>query len=127
MRVSHMNSVEARIVMPPVNTIIVQTMLLPPERRSEEALGQAQRLLTRSLAPVEQALDGREYLSGPFTAADIMLGHAIFMSNRLGCVTDEMPNLKGYVQRVAARPAFETAIQLDSALGNAWLSADRWS
>ena len=32
------------MVMPPINTIVVQTILLPPERRDETALGQAQRL-----------------------------------------------------------------------------------
>ena len=100
------------MVMPPINTIMVHSVLLPPERRNEEVLGQAKRLLTRSLAPVEAALEGREYLVGDFTAADIMLGHAIFMSNRLGCVTDEMPNLEAYVKRVEARPAFQTAIQM---------------
>jgi glutathione S-transferase len=100
------------MVMPPINTIMVHTVLLPPERRNEETLGQAQRLLTRSIAPVETALEGREYLVGDFSAADIMLGHALFMSSRLGRLTDEMPNLKGYVQRIEARPAFQTAIQM---------------
>jgi len=98
--------------MPPVNTIVVQTVLLPPERRDETALGQAQRLLTKALEPVEEALAGNDYLIGDFSGADIMLGHACFMSNRLGCVTDEMPNLKGYVERIAARPAFKYAIEL---------------
>ncbi len=100
------------MVMPPVNTIVVQTVLLPPERRDETALGQAQRLLSKALAPVDEALAGREYLIGDFSGADIMLGHACFMSNRLGCVPDEMANLKGYVERVAARPAFKTAIEM---------------
>ena len=100
------------MVMPPVNTIVVQTILLPPDRRDEKALGQAQRLLTKALVPVDEALTGKDYLIGDFSAADIMLGHACFMSNRMGCVTDEMPNLKGYVERVAARPAFDTAINL---------------
>lgn len=98
------------MVMPPVNTIVVQTILLPPERRDETALAQAKKLLTRALAPVDEALAGKDYLIGDFSAADIMLGHACFMSNRLGCVTDEMTNLKGYVERVAARPAFQTAM-----------------
>ncbi|MBJ39490.1 MAG: glutathione S-transferase [Gammaproteobacteria bacterium] len=98
------------MVMPPVNTIVVQTVLLPPERRNEEALGQAQRLLSRALVPVNEALEGKDYLIGDFSAADIMLGHACFMSNRLGCVADDMTNLKGYVERIAARPAFQTAI-----------------
>ncbi len=100
------------MVMPPVNTIVVQTVLLPPERRDETALGQAQRLLTKALAPVDAALAGRDYLIGDFSAADIMLGHACFMSNRLGCVPDEMENLKAYVGRVEARPAFQVAIQM---------------
>lgn len=98
------------MVMPPVNTIVVQTLLLPPDRRDETALGQAQRLLTKALGPVDEALSGREYLIGDFSAADIMLGHACFMSNRLGCVPDDMANLKAYVERVAARPAFDKAI-----------------
>ncbi len=98
------------MVMPPVNTIVVQTVLLPPERRDETALAQAQRLLTRALAPIEEALQGRDYLIGDFSAADIMLGHAVFMSNRLGCVTDEMPNIKGYIERIEQRPAFQKAM-----------------
>ncbi|MEL0065113.1 MAG: glutathione S-transferase family protein [Gammaproteobacteria bacterium] len=98
------------MVMPPVNTIVVQTLLLPPDRRDETVLGQAQRLLTKALAPVDEALAGRDYLIGDFSGADIMLGHACFMSNRLGCVPDEMANLKGYVERIAARPAFDKAI-----------------
>ena len=98
------------MVMPPVNTIVVQTVLLPPERRDETALAQAQKLLTRALAPVDEALAGKDYLIGDFSGADIMLGHACFMSNRLGCVTDDMTNLKGYVGRVADRPAFQKAM-----------------
>lgn len=98
--------------MPPVNTTVVQTVLLPPERRDETALGQAQRLLGKALAPVNDALEGRDYLIGNFSAADIMLEHACFMSNRLGCVSDDMTNLKAYVERVQARPAFQTAITM---------------
>ena len=98
--------------MPPVNTIVVQTVLLPPDRRNPEALAQAQKLLGRAVAPVDEALEGREYLIGDFSAADIMLGHSLFMANRLGQVSDELKNLKAYVERIAARPGFEKAINL---------------
>ena len=98
------------MVMPPINTIMVPSVLLPPERRNEETLGQAQRLLGRSVAPVDAALEGREFLVGAFSAADVMLGHALFMANRLGQVSDELANLKGYVKRIADRPAFQTAM-----------------
>jgi glutathione S-transferase len=97
------------MVMPPVNTIVVQTILRPPDRRDATALAQAKKLLTRSWAPVDQALEGKDYLIGNFSAADIMLGHAAVMSNRLGCVTDDMRNLRAYCARIEARPAFQKA------------------
>ena len=100
------------MVMPPVNTIVVQTVLLPPDRRDETALKQAQKLLGKALQPVNESRAGKDYLIGDFSGADIMLGHACFMSNRLGCVPDEMEHLKGYVGRVEARPAFQTAITM---------------
>ena len=42
-----------------------------------------------------------------------MLGHACFMSNRMGCVKDEMVNLKDYVNRISERPCFKTAIEME--------------
>ena len=79
---------------------------------SATVLGQAQKLLSKALEPVNQTLAGKDYLIGDFSGADIMLGHACFMSNRLGCVSEEMTNLKGYVARVEARSAFQTAITM---------------
>lgn len=93
------------MVMPPINTIVVQTVLLPPDRRDATALTQAQRLLGKALQPVETILEGKDYLIGDFSAADVMLGHACIMSHRLGVVTDDMPNLKAYAERLLARPA----------------------
>ena len=100
------------MVMPPVNTIVVQTVLLPPDRRDETALSQSKKLLTRALEPVNTELSGKDYLIGNFSAADIMLGHACFMSNRLGCVPEEMSNLKRYVDNISSRPAFDLAINM---------------
>ena len=100
------------MVMPPINTIVVQTILLPPDRRDETVLGQAQRLLTKSLAPVNKTLEGKDYLIGDFSAADLMLGHSCFMGNRMGCVPDEMVHLKQYVEKISNRKAFKTAIEM---------------
>ena len=99
------------MVMPPMNTIVVQTILLPPERQNKEALDQATRLLTRALAPINEALDGKDYLIGDFSAADVMLGHSCFMSNRFGCVGEELTHLRAYVERIEARPCFQKAIK----------------
>lgn len=100
------------MIMPPMNTIVVHTILLPEDRRDPVVLGQAQRLLSKALEPVNEALEGRDYLIGDFSAADVMLGHSLFMSNRVGCVGDELANIKAYVARIENRPAFQTAITM---------------
>ena len=98
--------------MPPINTIVVQTILLPEDRRDETVLKQAKNLLTKALIPVDESLHDKEFLIGKFSAADIMLGHACFMSNRMGCITEDMVNLKGYVDRLSKRPSFKKAIEM---------------
>ena len=100
------------MVMPPMNQIVVQTILLPPDRRDETVLNQAKNLLTKSLAPVNENLANKDYLIGDFSAADLMLGHSCFMANRLGCVNDEMKSIKDYVARINDRPAFQKAITM---------------
>lgn len=99
------------MIMPPINTIVVQTILLPPERKNQEILEQAQKLLAKSLAPLNDALQGRNYFIGDFSAVDIMLGHSCYMARRIGCVSDEMKNLMAYLQRIETRPAFQIGIK----------------
>ena len=100
------------MVMPPMNTIVVHTIILPEERRDEVVLGQAQRLLSKALAPINHALEGKDYLIGDFSAADIMLGHALYMSKRLNCVSSELSNIVDYIARIESRPCFQKAINM---------------
>ena len=100
------------MVMPPMNQIVVQTVLLPPDRRDETVLNQAMNLLSKSLKPVNDYLEGKDYLIGEFSAADCMLGHSCFMANRFGAVNDKMINIKNYVTNIESRPAFQKAIML---------------
>ena len=96
--------------MPPINTIMVHSVLLPPDRRDPVVLGQAQRLLGKALVPVNATLEGKEYLIGNFSAADIMLGHSCVMAGRLGLIGELMPHLAAYVERLNARPALIKAL-----------------
>ena len=98
------------MVMPPINTIMVHTVLLPADRRDEKVLAQARRLLGKALAPVNDALEGKEYLIGNFSAADIMLGHSCIMSGMLGLIGDDTPHLAAYVERLKARPFLKEAM-----------------
>ena len=98
--------------MPPMNQIVVHTVLLPPDRRDETVLSQAKNLLSKSLNPVNANLEGKDYLIGEFSAADCMLGHSCFMANRFGAVNEDMENIKRYVSNIESRPAFQKAIAL---------------
>ena len=97
------------MIMPPVNTIVVETILLPPERRNRVNVDRATRLLTRMLGAVETALGEREYLAGDFSGADVMTGHACIVAARLGAEVSDKPNLRAYMERLQARPALRAA------------------
>jgi glutathione S-transferase len=97
------------MIMPPVNTIVVETILLPPERRNEENVARATKLLGRMLGAVDAHMAGREYLAGEFSGADIMTGHACTVARRLGADVSDKPNVEAYIERCNARPAMQRA------------------
>ena len=100
------------MIMPPMNAIVVETLLLPPERRSETHAKRATKLLGQMLTAVNAHLNGRDYLAGDFTAADIMTGHAALMARRLGADLEDKPHLLTYLERLSQRPALQTALTL---------------
>ncbi|MGB7302314.1 MAG: glutathione S-transferase family protein [Burkholderiaceae bacterium] len=97
------------MIMPPINNYVVETILLPPERRNPEMAARALKLLNRVLAAAEEHMEGREFLAGEFTIADTITGHAVIVSRRLGANFDQLPNLSAYADRLQARPAFQAA------------------
>jgi glutathione S-transferase len=97
------------MIMPPINNYVVETVLLPPDRRNPEMAARAVKLLNRVLEAAEAHMAGREYIAGDFTIADTITGHAIIMSRRLGADFANFPNLGAYADRLEARPAFKAA------------------
>ncbi len=97
------------MIMPPVNVVVVETKFLPEEKRNPVNIDRATRLLTKMLGAVEGALEGREYLAGDFSGADIMTGHACTVASRLGADISDKPNVTAYIERLNARPAMQKA------------------
>jgi len=97
------------MIMPPVNIIVVETILLPPERRNDANVARATKLLGQMLSAVDAHMEGREYLAGEFSGADIMTGHACTVSRRLGADVSDKPNVEAYIERCNARPAMQKA------------------
>jgi glutathione S-transferase len=92
-----------------VNTIVVETVFLSEERRNQVNIDRATKLLGRMLVAVDGHLEGKDYLAGDFSGADIMTGHACSVSARLGADISGLPNVTAYVERLEARPALVAA------------------
>jgi len=97
------------MIMPPVNNYVVETILLPPERRNEALAKRALKLLNRTLGAAEEHMQGRKFLADDFTIADTITGHAVIISRRLGADFTQLPNLSAYADRLESRPAFKAA------------------
>ena len=99
-------------IMGQVNILVVETILLPPEKRSDVNVNRALKLLRVALGNVDNRLQDREYLTGTFTGADIMTGHACFGAMNAGAEIDDYEHLNAYINRLLKRPALEKARSL---------------
>ena len=100
------------MIMPPLNTIVVETVLLPPERKNEVNVKRATKILGQILNSVEDRLNQVEYLAGEFSAADIMSGHALIMADHHGIDFSEKPKCQKYIGKLMSRPSLKKAWSL---------------
>ena len=98
--------------MPQVNTIVVETILLPPERKNEVNVARAFKLLNVALLNVNNNLENKDFLTGTFSGADIMTGHACIGAKRVGADISDLTNVKNYIDRLLSRPALQKAIKI---------------
>ena len=99
-------------IMGQVNILVVETILLPPEKRNDVNVNRALKLLRVALGNVDKRLQDREYLTGSFSGADIMTGHACFGAMKAGAEIEEYKQLKEYIDRLLERPALKKARSL---------------
>ena len=73
--------------------------------------------LFQRFAYVDQQLDGRSYLTGErFTVADAYLFVVVNWTNFHGLSLGDYPNLAAFMERVAARPKVQEALQAEGLL-----------
>ena len=71
--------------------------------------------LKRRLSYVNEALQGRAFLTGAsFTVADAYLFTILGWMDHLGIALGDYPAVKGFFERVQARPAVQAALKAES-------------
>jgi glutathione S-transferase len=97
-------------VEPPLWNLFVLDQLHQGEEWTKLRRAGAVDEVTARLAALSEWLDGRDYLLGRFTAADIPMTTALRFIRHTDLVGG-FPLLDAYVKRCEARPAFQTALR----------------
>lgn len=94
----------------PQTLVLRYTRLEKPENRNPKVASDYRRWFVARTAWVEQALgDGRAWLCGDFTVADIAVAYAFLLAESLEMLGDVGPQCQAYWQRAQAREGFRRA------------------
>lgn len=118
--IAALNSVE-----PSLMQIVMLDVFQAREPWSKDARPSAVEFAKSRLARASDALDGKEWLAGRFTIADIMMV-TVLRNLRHTDIMESFPILQAYQARGEARPAFQRALA-DQALGYESAKAERAS
>jgi glutathione S-transferase len=99
-----LNSVE-----PHVQNLTTIDLFFPNEEWAKQRRAGAEKLVKSRLDAVAASLEGRDYLEGRFTAADLVMTSVLRFLRHTSLVKD-MPVLAAFQARCEARPAFGRAL-----------------
>jgi glutathione S-transferase len=98
---------------PALSPVFLGLVRTPPEKRDAAAIEAARDATAKGLAILDRALAGHKFLLGDtLTMADIPLGCVAYRWYQLPIERPELPNLKAWYDRLAARPAFARHVML---------------
>lgn len=99
----------------PLTLVLRYSRLEPEERRSAQVAEDYRLWFLKRAQSVERALENAGHLcGGRFTMADIAVGYALYLADRLGVSADFEPRTRDYLARLTARPGFLRATELQS-------------
>jgi glutathione S-transferase len=92
-------------------TVYMRYRLFEPHRGLETAGDLYADWYVARLAKIAARLEGRDFLAaGRFTAADIAVAYALFLSTRIGLGDRLPPRLAEWLATMVARPGFQAAL-----------------
>ena len=95
----------------PLGDIIHHTVMKPPEERIAALVPDAEQRAGLCIDAVNEHMANRQYLlDDQFTAADIMMGYSLMLSQRVGVMKDEHQAALRYFNTLKEREGFKTAL-----------------
>lgn len=92
---------------PAIARIFAHTIRLPEEKRIPRLVEESRVEVDRCLAPLDAQLEGKEYILGRFTAADIALAPSLAAAPMLGIDLSKTPAVAAWMARMAERTAWK--------------------
>lgn len=109
---------DATITFP--QTVYMRFALFEKDKGWAEAGEAYAKWFWKRLVKVEQRLEGREYLCADrFTVADICVGYALILAERVGLDEGVPESLKAYRARLKAREGYRRAVEREKAVAAA--------
>ncbi|MFH5924815.1 glutathione S-transferase family protein [Roseomonas xinghualingensis] len=94
------------VLNPNVTLLFWALVRLPKEQRDEKAFAKAHAESIRLWHIAEEQLEGREYLCGAFSIADIGIGALVHRWHNLPLERPDLPRLAAYYERLRQHPGF---------------------
>src|SRR3954468_11211372 len=102
----------------PQTLVLRYTQLEPEERRNPQVANDYAKWFLGRLRAVEAATgQGESLCAGRFTAADIVIGFALGLAEKLGLSKDFGPNVTAYWQRLQQRDGYKRALAAETLAG----------
>jgi glutathione S-transferase len=100
----------------PQTLVLRYSKLEPEERRNPQVVADYTKWFFGRLRAIEAVVSSRDALcGGRFTAADISVGYALLVAERIGLSADFTPAVAAYWQRLQQRDGFCRAVKAETA------------
>jgi glutathione S-transferase len=93
----------------PASTLFRQMRFTPEGQRDQKVIDQARAEVTKNAETLAAGLQGRDYLAGTFSVADMALMPYLYVLAELG--TTLPPAVDAYYKRLAARPSWGKVLE----------------
>jgi glutathione S-transferase len=92
----------------PASLLFRQMRFTPEGQRDQKVIDQARAEVTKNVEILAGGLQGRDYLAGTFSVADMALMPYLYVLAELGIA--QSPTVDAYYKRLAARPSWQKVV-----------------